>query len=90
MEQRNQPARGAGDTRPYTITSLVPSTGGNQPAKIDYANHFYPATAGSATPSRPGAATATTGTAYTSAWKFNHNESKMKGLCKNWHPPCPD
>ena len=77
---------GAGDTRPYTITGLVPSTGGNHALKDDY-DHFFNHDCGQCHVPPAGIAATTTGSAYKSAWKFNHNESKMKNpsVCNMCH-----
>ena len=77
---------GAGDTRPYTITGLVPSTGGNHALKDDY-DHFFNHDCGQCHVPPSGIAATTTGSAYKSAWKFNHNESKMKNpsVCNMCH-----
>ena len=56
---------------------------------MTYANHFYPVDCSQCHPKPTGTVAVTTGTAYTAAWKFNHNESKMKGLCNMCHGPCP-
>ena len=82
-------AAGAGDTRPITVTTLAVKFSGNT-CTVTNPNHFYPADCTQCHAAPAGTLTVKTGTAYTTAWKFNHNESKMKGLCKNCHPPCPD
>jgi hypothetical protein len=70
-------AAGAGDTRPFSIVGLVPSTNGNGRALTNDYSHFFPADCHEchAVPSGNGAVT--TGSAYKTAWKFNHKESNM-------------
>ena len=79
---------GAGDTRPFSIGSLSAKKGGGS-CTVTYPKHFYPADCSQCHNEPAGTATVKTGTAYTTAWVFNHNESKMKGLCSNCHGPCP-
>ena len=79
---------GAGDSRPFTISSLKATKGGSS-CTVTYANHFYPADCSQCHPKPTGTVKTTTGSTYTSAWTFNHNESKMKGLCNDCHGPCP-
>jgi hypothetical protein len=91
---------GAGDTRPYTITALTPSFKNNRTALTvtnapGSANHFYPADCYACHKIPTGNGTVTTGTAYTTAWKFNHNENIMRtvttpNLCKVCHGPLPN
>ena len=80
-------ASGAGDTRPFTIASLKATKGGS--CTVTYPNHFYPADCSACHNEPSGAVTTKTGSAFTSAWVFNHNQSKMKGLCSECHGPCP-
>jgi hypothetical protein len=69
-------AAGAGDTRPTTITSLNAS-GGCTLTNATAVNHFYPVQCGQCHRVPAGNGLVTTGSAYTSAWKFSHTESKM-------------
>jgi hypothetical protein len=68
---------GAGDTRPFTITGLVPSTNGNSRALANSFNHFFPVDCHEChdVPSGTGASAA--GAPYRSAWKFDHTQSNM-------------
>jgi len=78
---------GAGDTRPFTIVGLVPSFKGSTRAlKNDY-SHFFAYDCGQCHTLPTGNGATTTGSAYKSAWKFNHNESKMKNpsVCNMCH-----
>ena len=81
-------ASGAGDTRPFTISSLSAKKGGNS-CTVTFANHFYPADCSQCHTEPAGTVNTKTGTAYTTSWTFNHSESKMKGLCNDCHGPCP-
>jgi hypothetical protein len=69
-------AAGAGDTRPFTIVGLVPSTGGGRALVNDFA-HFYPVDCHECHAVPKGTGAVTTGAAYTAAWKFNHRENNM-------------
>jgi hypothetical protein len=92
-------ASGAGDTRPYTITALTPSFQNNKTAlttsnAAGSANHFYPADCYACHKVPAGNGLVTTGTAYITAWKFNHNENIMRtvttpNLCNVCHGPLP-
>jgi hypothetical protein len=69
---------GAGDTRPFTLTTIVATRGrGGGTCNITLPNHFYPVDCAQchAIPAANGAVT--TGTAYTAAWSFPHTESRM-------------
>jgi hypothetical protein len=79
---------GAGDTRPFSITSLQAKKGGSA-CTVTFPRHFYPADCSQCHNEPTGVVTGKTGTAYTSAWVFNHSESKMRGLCSDCHGPCP-
>lgn len=79
---------GAGDTRPYSISSLVVKKGGSS-CTVTFPRHFYPADCTQCHNEPGGVVTGKTGTAYTSAWVFNHNENKMRGVCNDCHGPCP-
>lgn len=72
---------GAGDTRPYTLTSLVAYRGGSG-LTVTYKNHFYPVDCNQCHVAPSGIATVTTGSAYlgasgTGAWTFPHNQTRM-------------
>ena len=71
-------ASGAGDTRPFSIAGLVPSTSGNSRALSNGYNHFFAVDCHECHSVPAGNGSTTTGTTYRSAWKFNHQESKMK------------
>ncbi len=79
---------GAGDTRPFTIGSLSAKKGGSS-CTVTFPSHFYPADCSKCHNEPTGTVTAAAGSAYTSVWVFNHNETKMKGLCSDCHGPCP-
>jgi hypothetical protein len=67
-------ATGAGDTRPFTLTSVVPSFKGNT-RSCAYPKHFYPVDCKEChTKPATGNAPVTTGTAFKTAWKFKHSE----------------
>lgn len=68
---------GAGDTRPYSITGLVPSTGGNSRALGNGFNHFFPVDCHECHQIPSGTGASAAGTAYRSAWNFNHTQSRM-------------
>jgi hypothetical protein len=82
-------ASGAGDTRPFTLTSIVAHKGGagGGSCNLTVAKHFYPVQCGQCHAAPKGISTATTGTAYTAAWYFPHTESKMTnpGTCNLCH-----
>ena len=69
---------GAGDTRAYTLTTIVATRGrdGDQ-CTIQLPNHFYPVDCSECHATPPGTGPVTTGAAYTSAWTFPHVTSKM-------------
>ncbi|HET6410698.1 MAG TPA: hypothetical protein VFG53_01475 [Anaeromyxobacter sp.] len=67
---------GAGDSRPYTITSLTATRGGDS-CKITTPNHFYPVDCGQCHNVPAGTGATTAGSAYTNAWTFPHTTSKM-------------
>jgi len=72
-------AAGAGNTRPFTLTSVVAQEGGvgGGTCTITVKNHFYPVKCGECHAAPKGIATATTGTAYANAWYFPHTRSRM-------------
>ncbi len=65
-------ASGAGDTRPFTLASVVPSFKGNSRA-ISYPKHFYPIGCYQCHREPGGTATTTTGAAFKTAWRFAHS-----------------
>lgn len=67
---------GAGDTRPYTLSSVVATRGGSQ-LTVTYKNHFYPVDCYQCHNAPTGIVKTQTGTAYTSAWTFPHSTSRM-------------
>jgi hypothetical protein len=69
-------AAGAGDTRPFSITTLTAKRGGDS-CTITLPNHFYPVDCSQCHKSPAGTGAITSGTAYTSAWTFPHTNSKM-------------
>lgn len=60
-----------GDTRPFTLASVRASFSGNTTTET-YPNHFYPVDCDECHVAPTGIATGTTGSAFTSAWRFNH------------------
>ena len=86
---------GAGDTRPFTLTSLVAHKGGvgGDTCTVTAPNHFFAVQCGEchAVPAATGAVTS--GAAYTAAWYFPHTETKMTNpsTCNLCHtgPSCP-
>ncbi len=72
-------ASGAGNTRPFTLTSLVAHKGGpgGDSCNLTVARHFYPVQCGQCHVPPTGIAAATSGTAYTKAWYFPHTRSRM-------------
>lgn len=69
-------AGGAGDTRPFTLPSVRASYKGNT-LTVTYARHFFPVDCGQCHVVPPGYGLVTTGTAYQTAWRFPHTESRM-------------
>ncbi len=65
---------GAGDTRPYSIVGLKPSFQGNNRALTNGYNHFYGVDCKECHTRPTGVVNASTGTTYTSRWKFKHSE----------------
>ncbi|MGE0784224.1 MAG: hypothetical protein AB7S26_00950 [Sandaracinaceae bacterium] len=63
---------GAGDTRPFTLPSVRATFSGNSRTET-YPNHFYPVDCDECHNAPSGIAVGTTGSAYTTAWRFNHN-----------------
>jgi hypothetical protein len=79
-------ASGAGDSRPFTLTSVVPSFKGNSRA-CAYPNHFAGIDCKECHTIPTGTAKVTTGTSYTTAWKLKHTTSNMTnpGTCNTCH-----
>ena len=69
-------AAGAGDTRPFTLTSVTPTYKGNT-ITVTYAKHFYPVNCYQCHVVPAGNGLVQTGAAYLTAWRFVHTESKM-------------
>ncbi len=67
---------GAGDTRPYTLTSVVANKGGST-LTVTYPKHFFPIDCGQCHRVPTGISTVKTGANYTAAWSFSHTTSKM-------------
>jgi hypothetical protein len=77
---------GTGDTRPFTIVGLVPSTGGNRRALSQGYNHFYPVDCAECHLVPAGNGPVTTGAAFKSAWRFDHKERRMQqSTCNMCH-----
>jgi hypothetical protein len=79
-------ASGAGDTRPYTLTSVTAYRGGGGGLNVNQANHFYPVDCYQCHTAPTGIVTTSTGATYapatggstsTSRWAFPHNERNM-------------
>lgn len=62
---------GAGDSRPFTLTSVTPSFKGNT-TSCAYLKHFYPVDCKECHAKPAGNGFVTTGSAYTTAWRFVH------------------
>jgi hypothetical protein len=69
-------AAGAGDTRPFTLTSVLAKRGGST-LTVTYKNHFYPVDCYQCHNAPTGIVKTQTGTGYTSAWTFPHTTSRM-------------
>jgi hypothetical protein len=69
-------ASGAGDTRPFTLASVVASYNGGSKT-VTYANHFYPVDCTQCHTAPSGVSSVTTGATYTKAWTFPHKQSLM-------------
>jgi hypothetical protein len=84
-------ASGAGDTRPYTLTSIRATRGGDS-CNVTTPNHFYPVDCRECHVAPTGYGLTTTGTAYASAFRFPHTNSKMSNpsTCNLCHTTgCP-
>ena len=85
-------ATGAGDTRPFSLTSLVATFGNGM--TVTAANHFYPADCSQCHVTPAGVAATTTGAAYAAAWDFPHDQARMANpstclLCHTTGVPGP-
>lgn len=69
-------ATAAGDTRPFTLTSVRASFKGNS-LTITGGNHFFPVDCFQCHVAPPGVVTGTTGTTFTTRWRFPHTERNM-------------
>lgn len=67
---------GAGDTRPYTITSLRVTYKGNS-LTVNGGNHFFPVDCYECHVAPTGVVTTTTSTTFKTRWVFPHNEGRM-------------
>ncbi len=67
---------GAGDTRPFTLTSIRATRGGDS-CTVTAPNHFYPVDCAECHNVPTGNGLTTTGTAYTTAFTFPHTSTKM-------------
>ncbi len=69
---------GAGDTRPYTLTTIVATRGSSADrCTITLPNHFFAVDCAECHAVPAGNGAVTTGAAYASAWFFPHTQSKM-------------
>ncbi len=77
---------GAGDTRPFTATALTPTYKGNTCNMTD-PNHFFGIDCKECHVVPTGNGLVTTGSAYVTAWRFPHTESKMTNpsTCNKCH-----
>ena len=69
-------AAGLGDSRPFTLSSVVAHYKGNA-LTVTYAKHFYPVDCKQCHVVPAGSGATTTGAAYQSAWVFPHTQTKM-------------
>lgn len=85
---------GAGDTRPFTLTSLVAQFGNG--LTVTHPTHFFPADCSQCHLKPAGIAVTTTGAAYAAAWSFPHDQQRMSNpttcvMCHvNGIPTAPD
>jgi hypothetical protein len=68
---------GAGDTRPYTLATVIPSFDGPNTRACPQPNHFYPVDCKECHLIPPGNGFVTTGSAYINAWRMHHDRAKM-------------
>ncbi len=84
-------AGGAGDSRPFTLTSVTPSFKGST-RSCAYPKHFYPTDCKECHSVPAGNGLVTTGAAYTAVWKFKHSEGApmtKPATCNKCHSsPC--
>ncbi|MFT3835660.1 MAG: hypothetical protein QM723_01515 [Myxococcaceae bacterium] len=66
-----------GNTRPYNFSPVVANKGGDHCTLSNNYQHFYPTDCYQCHGAPTGTVNATTGTTYTTRWKFNHTESRM-------------
>jgi hypothetical protein len=82
-------ASGAGDTRPFTLTTLKAHKGSptGSSCNINVPNHFYAVDCYQCHTTPSGTGAVTTGTAYSNAWRFPHQQSRMTnpGTCNLCH-----
>jgi hypothetical protein len=78
--QASSQAAGLGDTRPYTLPSIVappPPASNGSPCTITLPNHFYPVDCSECHGVPAGTGATTTGAAYGAAWTFLHGAASM-------------
>jgi hypothetical protein len=81
-------AAGAGDTRPFTLTTVLAQRGtGGGTCNITSVSHFYPTQCGECHAVPAGNGLVTTGAAYKAAWYFPHTERNMANpaTCNKCH-----
>lgn len=80
-------AGGAGDTRPFTLTSVQATYKGNTTTET-YPRHFFPIDCAQCHVIPAGDGNVTTGAAYRTAWRFPHTTSRMTNpsTCLTCHP----
>jgi hypothetical protein len=69
-------ASGAGDTRPYTLSTLRATRGGDS-CTITLPNHFFHVDCAECHAVPAGTGATTSGTVYAAAWTFPHTNSRM-------------
>jgi hypothetical protein len=74
--QASSQSSGAGDSRPYTLSSVTATKGGSS-MNVSTPNHFYPVNCSECHVTPSGNGNVTTGSSYKSAWTFPHNKSAM-------------
>jgi hypothetical protein len=72
-------AAGAGDTRPFTFSSLTAHRGSptGSSCRLTVSNHFFPVDCYECHTVPSGTGAVTTGTPYANAWRFPHTSSRM-------------
>jgi len=80
-------AAGAGDTRPFTILLNTATFSGNTCRNFTAPNHFFPTNCHECHSTPTGVVTPSSGTAWTTAWKFVHTERNMTNpaTCNKCH-----